>query len=141
MFMELCRIFCLAVNSQCPTICGSPQCCACLSYPTLEASSALEFSSQRLRAASVCGSSTALEPRHGSGTHSCVLETEPPSDTASVFHKGWGGEEAMARKREGEVGTEGYRGQVFFSCLGEHFFFLDSLLIIVFQKKTRKWRP
>ncbi|KAK3516512.1 hypothetical protein QTP70_019901, partial [Hemibagrus guttatus] len=92
MFLELDQVFCLAVNSQCPTICASPQCCSCLAYPTLEASSAPELSSQRLEAAaSVCGSSADLEPRHGCGTPSCVLESESPSDAASVFHKGWGG--------------------------------------------------
>ncbi|GAA6079551.1 ras-specific guanine nucleotide-releasing factor RalGPS2 isoform X1, partial [Tachysurus ichikawai] len=102
MFLEFDQVFCLAVNSLWPTICGSPQCCACLAYPTLEASSAPELSSQRLQAASVCGSSADLEPRHGCGTPSCVLESESPSDAASVFHKGWGGEEAKARKRGGE---------------------------------------
>ncbi|GAA6079552.1 ras-specific guanine nucleotide-releasing factor RalGPS2 isoform X1, partial [Tachysurus ichikawai] len=91
MFLEFDQVFCLAVNSLWPTICGSPQCCACLAYPTLEASSAPELSSQRLQAASVCGSSADLEPRHGCGTPSCVLESESPSDAASVFHKGWGG--------------------------------------------------
>lgn len=86
--------------------------------PTPEASSTPELSSQRLEAAaSVCGSSADPEPRHGCGTPSCVLESESPSDTASVFHKGWGGVEAVAKEegRGGEVGQRVTRVRFLFS--------------------------